>query len=55
MANNRVCKPCSEGRYRDCYGRWQAPSNRGELSGGNMPKQQIFTYRCPVQGQPPKP
>ena len=47
MAKNKVCEPCSTGASRDCKGRWQAPSSRGESVGGDKPRQSIFTYKCP--------
>ena len=47
MANSRTCEPCRNGSSKNCEGRFQAPSNRGELSKGSQPRQSVYSYKCP--------
>lgn len=46
MANHRDCTACQSGNPSQHVERFQAPSNRNELSGGNKPKRQQYSYHC---------
>ncbi len=47
MANSRVCDSCSKSSATNCVGHFTAPSRRTDLTKGQQPKRQVYSYKCP--------
>lgn len=48
MANHRQCEGHRKGNPSQHVERFQAPSNRTDLSKGSKPRRAEYSYRCPV-------
>jgi len=48
MANVKYCKSCIKSPSgKNCDQRWNSPSSRSSMSGGNVPKRESYSYKCP--------